>query len=76
MHVGRPVGLPESAVTLSEVQNGVYEGTGRCFARFLRCFEVYHDLDHLDVLYSSILLQVGVLNITVHTFRLSSSFEA
>ena len=51
---GRPVGLPESAVTSSEVQNGVYKGTGRCFARFLRCVEVYHDLDRLDVLYRGI----------------------
>ena len=49
---GRPVDLPESAVTSSEVQNGVYDkGTGRCLARFLRCVEVYHDSDHLDVLY-------------------------
>ena len=50
----RPVGLPESAVTSSEVQIGVYKSTGRCFARFLCCVEVYHDLDHLDVLYSGI----------------------
>ena len=34
--------------------NGVYYGTGRCLARFLRCFEVYHDLDRLDVLYRGI----------------------
>ena len=42
---GRPVGLPESAVMLGEVQNGVYKGSGRCFTRFLRCVEVSHDLD-------------------------------
>ena len=48
-HAGRPVDLPESAVTSSKVKND--KGTGRCLARFLRCVEVYHDLDHLDVLY-------------------------
>ena len=51
---GRPVGSPESAVTSSEVQNDFYKGTGRCFARFLRCVKVYHNLDHLDVLYRGI----------------------
>ena len=50
-HAGRSVGSPESAVTSSETQNGVYKGTGRCFARFLWCVEVYHSLDHLDMLY-------------------------
>ena len=49
---GRPVGSPESAVTSSKVQNGVYKG--RCFARFLCCVKVYHNLDHLDVLYRDI----------------------
>ena len=53
-HAVRPVGSPESAVTSSEVQNGIYNGTGRCFTRFLRCVEVYHDLDHLDILYRGI----------------------
>ena len=53
-HAGRPVGLPGSTVASIEVQNGVYKGTGRCFARFLRCVEVYHDLDCLDVLYRGI----------------------
>ena len=48
---GRPVGLPESAITLGKVQNGVYKGSGRCFTGFLRCVEVSHDLDCLDVLY-------------------------
>ena len=52
---GRPVGSPESVVTSSEVQNGVYKGTGWCFARFLCCVEAYHDVDgHLDVLYRGI----------------------
>ena len=32
----------------------LYKGSGRCFTRFLRCVEVYHDLDHLDVLYRGI----------------------
>ena len=54
VRAGRPVGLLESAVTSSEVQNGVYKGIGRCFARFLRCVKVYHNLDHLDVLYRGI----------------------
>ena len=48
---GRPVGLPESAITLGKVQNGVYKGSGRCFTGFLHCVEVSHDLDCLDVLY-------------------------
>ena len=53
-HAGRSVGSPESAVTSGEVQNDVYIGSGECFARFLRCVEVYHDLDYLDVLYRGI----------------------
>ena len=51
----RPVvGSPESAVMSSEVQNGVYKASGGCFARFLRCVKVYHNLDHLDMLYRGI----------------------
>ena len=56
MHMqGRPVVLPESAVTLSEFQNGVYKykGTVRCFARLL-CFVKVYQLDHLDMLYRGI----------------------
>ena len=45
VHAGRTVGSPESAVMLGKVQNGIYKGSGRCFARFLRCVEVYNDLD-------------------------------
>ena len=51
---GRLVGLPESAVTSSEVQNSVYKGSGGCFARFLCCVRVYYNLGHLDVLYRGI----------------------
>ena len=32
MRAGRPVGLPESAVMSSEVQNGIYKGSGGGFA--------------------------------------------
>ena len=54
VRAGRPVGSPESAATLNEVQNGIYKGTGWCFTRFLCCVVVYHDVDNLDVLYRGI----------------------
>ena len=55
MHTGGPVvGSPKSAVMLSEVQNGVYKGSGGCFTRFLHCVKVSHNLDHLDMLYRGI----------------------
>ena len=52
---GRPVGLPESAVTSGEFQNGVQKGTGKLLSGFLRCVEVSHNLDDLlDVLYRGV----------------------
>ena len=54
VHAERPKGSPESAVTLGKAQNGVYKGSGRCFAIALHCVEVYHNLDCLDVLYRGI----------------------
>ena len=47
-HAGRPVGLPELAVTLGEVQNDV---VGVSLDSSVHCVKVYHNLDHLDVLY-------------------------
>ena len=44
VHAGRPVGLPESAVTY----------TGKLFSGFLRCVEVSHNLDHLHMLYRGV----------------------
>ena len=75
----RPVALPESAVMSGEIQNGVYKGSGRCFAIFLHCVEVYHNLDHLDVLYTCtvafdfirITLKSVFLDIATHVFRSS-----
>ena len=52
----------------------------RCFARFLHCVKVYHNLDHLDVLYMCtvafdfirITLKLVFLDIATHVFRSSS----
>ena len=61
------------------------KGTGKLFSGFLRCVEVSHDLDCLDVLYrasvliatfnfAGIMFEVGVLGITAHAYWSSFFF--
>ena len=48
-----------------EVQNGVYKSSGKCFARFLHCVEVYHDLYHTSMKYCNL---IGLLQVVYFTY--------
>ena len=52
---GGPVSLPKSACHhVRRVPKWRLKGTGKLFSGFLRCVEVSHNLDHMDMLYRGV----------------------
>ena len=52
LHAGRPVGSLESVVMSGKFQ--MASKRQKCFAKFLHCIEVSHNLDGLDLMYRGV----------------------